>query len=261
MTGAASGMGTEHVRMLTRRGARVLAVDVDPDLDRVVADAGGAGDAVVAHVGDVSELDDWHAVRDHAAQLGGRVSVLVNNAGILGHRRLAATEKQAWDRVLGVNLKGTWLGMKVLAPVIRDAGGGSIVNVSSAAGLDQHPDVAYTASKWGVRGLTKTAAHELGRWGIRVNSIHPGYIETPMTSAVPEEVTRAMVSLLPIGRPGETHDVADLVAFLASDAAGFITGAEIAIDGGWTSGVQVTASRPSRRAPDDTSPTRRREDR
>ncbi|WGY01648.1 SDR family oxidoreductase [Nocardioides sp. QY071] len=240
VTGAASGMGAEHVRMLTRRGARVVAVDVDADVGRVVAEA---GDAAVAHVGDVSELSDWHAIRDLAVQLGGRLSVLVNNAGILGHRRIAMTEKSSWDRVLDVNLKGTWLGMKILAPAMRDAGGGSIVNVSSAAGLDQHPDVAYTASKWGVRGITKTGAQEFGRWGIRVNSIHPGYIDTAMTSSVPTEVTGAMLSLLPIARPGETRDVAELVAFLASDAAAFITGAEIAIDGGWTSGVQVTASR------------------
>nr|WP_276509580.1 SDR family NAD(P)-dependent oxidoreductase [Nocardioides marinisabuli] len=241
VTGAAKGMGGEHVRTMTDRGARVLAVDLDRDaLDMLVADIGAAA---VAHVADVADLEQWEDVRDRALKLGGELSILVNNAGVVSHTRISQTTKAGWDRVIDVNLKGTWLGMKVLAPVMREAGGGSIINVSSAAGLDQHPDPAYTASKWGVRGLTKTAAQELGPWGIRVNSIHPGYIDTPMNDFASEELTGAMLSMLPISRPGQPQDAAELVAFLASDAAGFITGSEIAIDGGWTSGAQAFEAR------------------
>ncbi|WP_337110320.1 SDR family NAD(P)-dependent oxidoreductase [Prescottella equi] len=246
VTGAANGMGSEHVRTLVDRGARVLAVDIDGNgLDRLIADV---PEGVVAYVADVTDFDQWKSVRDRALAIDGSLSVLVNNAGILSHRRIAHTEKVGWDRVLDVNLKGTWLGMKVLAPAMRDSGGGSIVNVSSAAGLDNHPDPAYTASKWGVRGLTKTASQELGRWGIRANSVHPGYIDTPMTAYTSPEITGAMLSLLPLARVGEPSDVAELVAFLASDAAAYITGAEIAIDGGWTSGSQVTETRRFRHA-------------
>jgi len=241
VTGAARGMGAEHVRTMTARGAQVLAVDLDgAGLDALVSEV---GPAAVAHVADVADLSQWEGVRDRALELGGALAVLVNNAGVVSHRRIAQTDKAGWDRVLDINLKGTWLGMKVLAPVMRDAGGGSIVNVSSAAGLDQHPDPAYTASKWGVRGLTKTAAQELGPWGIRVNSIHPGYIDTPMNDFASAELTGAMLSLIPISRPGRPADAAELVAFLASDAAGFITGAEIAVDGGWTSGAQAAEAR------------------
>jgi 3alpha(or 20beta)-hydroxysteroid dehydrogenase len=241
VTGAARGMGAEHVRTMVERGARVLAVDLDDDgLDALVADLGGAA---VAHVADVASLEQWEVTRLRALDLEGDLSVLVNNAGIVSHKRISQTDKAGWDRVLDVNLKGTWLGMKVLAPAMRDAGGGSIVNLSSAAGLDQHPDPAYTASKWGVRGLTKTASQELGPWGIRVNSIHPGYIDTPMNDFASPELRSSMLSLIPVSRPGQPGDVAELTAFLASDAASFITGAEIAIDGGWTSGVQATEAR------------------
>lgn len=241
VTGAANGMGAEHVRTLVDRGARVVAVDIDGNgLDRLVSNV---SEGAVAHVADVADFDQWESVRDRALEIDGSLSVLVNNAGVLSHRRIAQTEKVGWDRVLDVNLKGTWLGMKVLAPAMRDGGGGSIVNVSSAAGLDHHPDPAYTASKWAVRGLTKTASQELGKWGIRANSVHPGYIDTPMNASASPEVTSAMLSLLPIARAGEPWDVAELVAFLASDAAGYITGAEIAIDGGWTSGSQATEAR------------------
>lgn len=243
VTGAAGGVGASLVRTLAARGARVVAVDVDADaLDRLVSDV---GIAVVAHQADVSDLSDWQLVRDRVEHLEGRLAVLVNNAGVLHHQRLADVERDTWAATLDVNLKGTWLGMKVLAPALREAGGGSIVNVSSAAGLDQHPDAAYTASKWGVRGLTKTAAQEFGEWGVRVNSIHPGYIQTGMGSSAAGAAARAMLSLMPIARPGAATDVAELVAFLVSDAAAFITGAEIAVDGGWTSGVQMAAARRS----------------
>ncbi|WP_456697670.1 SDR family NAD(P)-dependent oxidoreductase [Aeromicrobium sp. P5_D10] len=234
VTGAARGMGAEHVKILAARGATVLAVDRDDD--------GPSGHSVLRCTADVSSSEDWERIRVQATDLGA-VKILINNAGVVSHRRIAQTDRAGWDRVLDVNLKGVFLGMQMLAPAMREVGGGSIVNVSSAAGLDHHPDVAYTASKWGVRGLTKTASQEFGRWGVRVNSIHPGYIDTPMNDFASPELRQAMVSLLPLGRPGEAWEAAELAAFLASDAAAFITGAEIAIDGGWTSGAQATAAR------------------
>lgn len=244
VTGAARGMGAEHVRVLAERGARVVATDVDEDeLSGVVEGLRGRGLEVVARRLDVAEPQGWATLATDVSELWGSTHVLVNNAGIVSHRRISQTERAGWQRVLDVNLKGTFLGMQTLAPLIRDSGGGSIINVSSAAGLDQHPDPAYTASKWGVRGLTKTAAQEFGPWRIRVNSIHPGYIDTPMNDFASDALRSAMISLLPLGRPGEAGEPAELVAFLASDAAAFITGAEIAIDGGWTSGAQATEAR------------------
>ena len=238
VTGAAGGIGVACGSLLTARGARVLAVDLAP-----VPDALARRPGVTPLEADVTTPEGWEAIAERAAELRGGVRALVNNAGVLGHTRIARTTRRDWDRTMDVNLKGTWLGMRSMGPLIGDAGGGAIVNVSSAAGLDHHPDAAYTASKWGVRGLTKTAAQEFGPRGVRVTSIHPGYIETVMGTAAPEIARSAMVSLLPMARAGQPEEVAELVAYLVSDAAAYVTGAEIAIDGGWTSGVQAAAAR------------------
>jgi 3alpha(or 20beta)-hydroxysteroid dehydrogenase len=244
VTGAARGMGAEQARSLAARGSAVLLVDVDADRGRALAaELEEHGSAVAFAPADVSDPAHWQTVRRAVLDRFGAVHVLVNNAGVVGHRRISKISRADWQRVMDVNLKGAFLGMKTLAPDLRDAGGGSIVNVSSAAGLDQHPDPSYTASKWGLRGLTKTAAQEFGPWRIRVNSIHPGYMDTPMNDFASPDLRAAMVSLLPLGRPGEAWEAGELVAFLASDAAAFITGAEIAVDGGWTSGAQATEAR------------------
>ncbi|MFF5259970.1 SDR family NAD(P)-dependent oxidoreductase [Actinomadura viridis] len=247
VTGAARGMGAEQARSLAARGAAVVLADVDAEGGRALAaelEEYGSGTAFVR--ADVRDPAHWEIIRETALDRFGGVHVLVNNAGVVGHRRIGKITRAEWQRVMDINLKGAFLGMKTLAPDIRDAGGGSIVNVSSAAGLDQHPDPSYTASKWGLRGLTKTAAQELGPWRIRVNSIHPGYMDTPMNDFASPALRAAKVSLLPLGRPGEAWEAGELVAFLASDAAAFITGAEIAIDGGWTSGAQATEARRTR---------------
>lgn len=241
VTGAAGGIGDACVRLLAGRGASVLAVDLHPPAERweVVADQG----SVRWVEADVATGEGWDLVRREAVQDIAPLRGLVNSAGVLGQVGIARTTREHWDALMGVNLTGTWLGMKTLTPLIAERGGGSIVNISSAAGLDQHPDAAYTASKWGVRGLTKTAAQELGRQGVRVNSLHPGFIDTEMGAAASKRYRRAMVELLPVSRPGQAWEVAELVAFLLSDAAAYVTGAEIAVDGGWTSGVQAFAAR------------------
>lgn len=244
VTGGAQGMGAAHVMALTARGASVLLTDLDEVAGKAVeAEAADAGGSAVFAAGDVRDSTAWDHWRDIALERFGAVHVLVNNAGIFGEESVLSVPRSAWQRVIDVNLKGVFLGMKAFAPLIRDAGGGSIVNVSSAAGLDQNPDPAYTASKWGVRGLTKTASQELGPWRIRVNSIHPGYVLTSMTDFAPDAMREAKIDLTPLKRAGEAWEAAELVAFLASDAAAFITGAEIAIDGGWTSGAQATEAR------------------
>ncbi|WP_456697672.1 SDR family NAD(P)-dependent oxidoreductase [Aeromicrobium sp. P5_D10] len=247
VTGAGKGMGAEHVHALAARGAAVLLTDLDKQAGRAVAAAAAAEGADVAFVaGDVRRADDWARWRDVARDRFGSVHVLVNNAGVFGEESFATVGRASWKRIVDINLKGVFLGMKTIVPLMREAGGGSVVNVSSAAGLDINPDPSYTASKWGVRGLTKTAAQEFGPWGVRVNSIHPGYMLTPMAEFAPDAMREAKIDLTPLRRAGEAWEAAELVAFLASDAAAFITGAEIAIDGGWTSGSQATEARRTR---------------
>lgn len=240
VTGAAGGIGAACVGLLAARGASVLAVDRAFPLAEQPRTVGGPVARIVA---DVATEDGWESIRSVVNDAQLPLRALVNGAGVIGRSTIAKTERGEWDRTMDVNLKGTWLGMRALGPVIGASGGGAVVNISSAAGLDHHPDAAYTASKWGVRGLTKTAAQELGPLGVRVNSIHPGYIDAGMGVATPDLARRAMISLLPLARAGQAEEVAELVAYLASDAAAYVTGAEIAIDGGWSSGVQAAAGR------------------
>lgn len=247
VTGGARGMGAEHVRTVTARGGSVLFTDLDEQTgSELAAEVTAAGGTAQFVAGDVRDSAAWATWRDAAMDAFGGVHALVNNAGVFGEESILHTTRPSWQRIIDVNLKGPFLGMKTFAPLIRDAGGGAIINVSSAAGLDQNPDPAYSASKWGLRGLTKTASQEFGPWRVRVNSIHPGYVLTGMTDFASDEMRQAKTELTPLQRAGEPWEVAELVAFLVSDAAAFITGAEIAIDGGWTSGAQATEARRTR---------------
>lgn len=247
VTGGASGMGVSHAHALAARGARVVLTDVNEEGGAAVADEViAAGGEALFLAGDVRSSRDWAEWRTSVVERFGAVHVLVNNAGVFGEESVLTIGKDAWKRVIDINLKGPFLGAKTMAPLMRDSGGGVIINVSSAAGLDINPDPAYTASKWGVRGLTKMAAQEFGPWGIRVNSIHPGYMLTPMAEFAPDSMRRAKIALTPLQRAGQDWEASELVTFLASDAAAFISGAEIAIDGGWTSGSQATEARRQR---------------
>src|SRR5690349_24554073 len=183
---------------------------------------------------DVADEASWRETVSAALAQFGKLHILVNNAGTIARQGIVDTTIEAWNRTLAVNLTGAMLGMKHCAPAIRDSGGGSIINISSTAGLTAHDDAAYTASKWGLRGLTKTAVLQFSPWNIRVNSIHPGQIaDTGFFQSRGEAFAHAARTAIPMGRQGTPRECADLVLFLASDEASFINGAEIAIDGGY----------------------------
>ena len=226
ITGAARGMGAEHARELVAVGARVMLTDVLDDEGQAVATQ--LGDHAAYHHLDVTDETQWRAVVAATEQRFGPVNHLVNNAGIVTFGTIEDTDPHVWQRTLDINLTGCWLGMHVTVPSIRRAGGGSIVNISSTAGLQGYANLgAYVASKWGLRGLTKTAALELGPLGIRVNSIHPGPIRTPMIAGLSTEIAAQQ----PIARVGEPSEVTAMLLFLLTDAT-YSTGHEFVVDGG-----------------------------
>lgn len=239
ITGGARGQGAAEARLFAAEGARVLVADVLDDEGRAVA--GEIGEAAAYVHLDVGDEAQWQAAVATAEERFGPVSVLVNNAGILLFQALDKTEVADFERVLRVNVVGVFLGMKAVTPSMERAGGGAIVNISSTAGLTGLPFLgAYTASKWAVRGLTKTAAMDLGRKGIRVNSVHPGGIDTPMVAGTSPDAP--FYKRLPVPRMGSPEEAARAVLFLASDEAGYIAGAELAVDGGATCGDHALMS-------------------
>ena len=227
VTGAARGMGAEHVRELVAAGAKVVATDVLDDEGRALV--AGLGDAAVYVHHDVTADADWVAAVELAESTFGPVQHLVNNAGIVTFGSLEQMDPAVFRRTIDVNLTGCWLGMHYTVPSIKRAGGGSIVNISSTAGLQGYANLgAYVSSKWGLRGLTKAAALELGPLGIRVNSIHPGPIRTPMIAGLDASTIAAAQ---PIARVGEPEEVTAMLLYLLADAT-YSTGHEFIVDGG-----------------------------
>lgn len=238
ITGAANGQGAAEARLFAAEGASVVLTDIDDRRGEQVAQeiVAGRGQAIYLRQ-DVADETDWKLAIATARGTFGGLHVLINNAGIVPRRSLEETSLHIWNRTLAVNLTGPMIGMRLAAPAIRDAGGGSIVNVSSVAGLMAHYDAAYAASKWGLRGLTKTAATEYAPWKIRVNSIHPGQIEaTVLFATASPELAQSLRASVPMQRAGRPEECAELALFLASDQSSFITGTEIPIDGGYSSG-------------------------
>lgn len=237
ISGAARGQGAAEAKRFVEEGAKVMIADVLED--EAQATASDLGDAAIAVRLDVTDEDQWHLAVTICVETFGLPTVLVNNAGIVGFHQLINTPLDDFKRMLDVNLVGTFLGMRTVAPAMAEAGGGSIINISSTGGLTGMPAVgAYVASKFGVTGLTKTAAIELGPQGIRVNSVHPGSIETPMVmfdGLTPDDFA-PFYDRLPIKRLGQVEDVAAMVAFLASEESSYCTGAEFVVDGGQTCG-------------------------
>jgi 3alpha(or 20beta)-hydroxysteroid dehydrogenase len=224
-------MGAEHARALVAEGAKVVIGDILDDEGKTLAEE--IGDAArYVHL-DVTEADEWDAAVATAVNEFGKLNVLVNNAGIVALGQIGKFDMTKWHKVIDVNLTGTFLGMQASVAAMKAAGGGSIINVSSIEGMRGavmvHP---YVASKWAVRGLSKSAALELGPDQIRVNSIHPGFIRTPMTKHFPDNILT-----IPLGRPGQSEEVSTFVVFLASDESRYATGAEFVMDGGLVNDV------------------------
>jgi 3alpha(or 20beta)-hydroxysteroid dehydrogenase len=231
ISGGARGMGAAHARMLVAEGAKVIIGDVlDEDGAALAADIGAA--ARFVHL-DVTQPDQWRGAVAAAVDGFGTLNVLVNNAGIVNGSVLQQFDLNQWQRIIDVNLTGTFLGMQAVADAMIAAGGGSIINVSSIEGLRGTPWAhGYVATKWAVRGLAKSVAMELAPHNIRVNSIHPGLIRTPMTAGIPEDMIK-----IPLGRAAQPEEVATFVLFLASDESSYATGTEFVMDGGTVAGV------------------------
>jgi 3alpha(or 20beta)-hydroxysteroid dehydrogenase len=240
ISGGARGMGKSHVRHFVAEGARVVFGDILDDQGTYVA--AGLGEDCCRYLRlDVTSEDDWAAATAAAADAFGRLDVLVNNAGVLTFASIAEMPVAEFRRILEVNAVGCWLGMKAVIEPMKAAGGGSIVNISSIEGFTGAAGLsAYSASKFAVRGMTKVAAQELGQFGIRVNSVHPGGVLTRMTieqaGTYDQADGTAFLEALPIPRFAQPIEISRLVAFLASDDSSYSTGSEFVADGGVLSG-------------------------
>lgn len=226
ISGGARGIGAASARALAAEGARIVIGDILDDEGRAVADA--LGDAArYVHL-DVTSEADWAAAVETTVAEFGALNVLFNNAGIANGAAVNRFRTEKWRQIIDVNLTGPFLGIRAATDALIAAGGGSIINNSSIEGLRGTSWAhGYVASKWGLRGLTKSVAVELAPHGVRVNSLHPGLIRTPLTEGIPDDMVP-----IPLGRPGLPEDVASFVVFLASDESSFATGAEFVVDGG-----------------------------
>lgn len=231
VSGGARGMGASHSRALVREGAKVVIADLlDADGAALAEELGE--NASFIHL-DVTKPEEWDAAVAHAVSTFGSLSILVNNAGIANGAPLTKFTDQMWSTIVSINLSGVFYGMRAAAPALAASGNASIINVSSVEGLRGTPGLhGYVATKFGVRGLTKSVATELAASGVRVNSIHPGLIETPMTTGI--DATQLQI---PLGRAAKPEEVSNLVLFLASDESSYSTGAEFVIDGGLTAHI------------------------
>lgn len=237
VTGAGSGIGEATARMLAANGVQVTVSDIDIEAAQRVAQAiGAAGGHAVAHAGDAAKPEDTHAAVQCAEKHFGALHFAVNNAGIAGALKPAGElTADEWQRVIDVNLSGVQHAMRMQIPAILAAGGGAIVNVSSILGLVGSADAAaYVAAKHGVTGLTRSAALAYAARGVRVNSIHPGYIKTPLLEALDEDALSTLTGLHAIGRLGRPEEVAHGVCFLLSEGANFMCGSALVVDGGYT---------------------------
>jgi 3alpha(or 20beta)-hydroxysteroid dehydrogenase len=236
ISGAARGMGAEHARLLVSEGAKVVIGDILDDDGASLATELGENVRYV-HL-DVTKLEDWEGAVKTAVDEFGGLDVLVNNAGIANFGNIADYTVDAWNTIIAINLTGVFFGIKAAVPALQKSKAGSIINISSTAGIQGYESLpGYNAAKFGVRGLTKSVALDLGKDNIRVNSVHPGVIKTPMTEQL--ETPQNHVAL---HRAGEPIEVSNLVLYLASDESSFSTGAEFIVDGGETAGLAHYAS-------------------
>lgn len=231
VSGGARGMGAAHAKLMIAEGAKVVIGDLlDKEGEALAHELGP--DATYVHL-DVTKPKDWDDAVSKAVRTYGKLDVLVNNAGIANFGPIEEYSHADWDKIIAINLTGVFNGIKAAVPELKKTKGGSIINISSTAGIRGYPALSgYTATKFGVRGLTKAVALDVGKYGIRVNSVHPGVIRTPMTSSIPEDTRHVAMD-----RTAAPEEVAQLVLFLASDESSFSTGAEFIADGGETAGL------------------------
>jgi 3alpha(or 20beta)-hydroxysteroid dehydrogenase len=230
VTGAARGQGEAIARIFAAEGAHVILGDVDESAGR--AAAAQIGDRAIFERLDIAERADWERLVGGCLDRHGRLDVLVNNAAIYDWLTIEDTTDEVFERFFRVNQFGTFLGMKVAIEPMKKTKG-SIINIASVGGTGGYPGIlAYATSKWAIRGMTKCAARDLGRYGIRVNSILPGVIETNMVAHLPAETKQGWLASMPLGRLGEPDDVARVALFLASDASSYMTGTDVVVDAG-----------------------------
>jgi cyclopentanol dehydrogenase len=238
ISGGARGQGAAEARLFVGEGAKVIIGDVLDDLGKKTAEeinSRSGGKAVIALHLDVTRTADWRAAVEVCEREFGGLDVLVNNAGIANVKGIEETSEEEWDSVVNINQKGVWLGMKAAVPAMRRRGGGSIINISSIYGIiGSSGSAAYHGTKGAVRLLTKAAAVQYAPDKIRVNSVHPGVILTPMVDVVPRSELQPLINMAPMKRGAQPEEVAWCVVFLASDEASFVTGSELVVDGGYT---------------------------
>ncbi|MDH2413139.1 SDR family oxidoreductase [Nocardioides sp. CER19] len=243
VTGAARGQGAEEVGALAAEGAYVVATDV-LDFEPSVR----AGERVVERHLDVTDAAGWAELAAELRDRHGRVDALVNNAGVAARERLPHVSLDAWQRTFDINVTGPMLGIQALVPLMP--AGSSIVNICSVAAMSGHAAAAYTASKWALRGLTRSASLELGERGIRVNAVMPGLVDTPLMASASPAFFAAALAEIPLGRVGVPADIAPTIVFLCSDDSAYYSGAELVVDGGLTAHVShkriADATRPGR---------------
>lgn len=228
ITGGANGQGAVEAELFIAAGAKVVITDINAEAGQATAARLGEGCTFLPH--DVSLEQDWARVVETTLELHGRIDILVNNAGIFRVLTLEETDLAVWNQSVAINQTSVFLGMRAVAPAMKARKAGSIINISSIAGLTSAKAHAYCATKWAVRGMSKSAAVELGPHNIRVNSVHPGFIDTPMLDGhgVPRE---QLVAKVPMGRTADVIEVARLVLFLASEDASYCSGHEFVVDG------------------------------
>ena len=239
ISGGARGQGAAEAKLFAQEGAKVVFGDILDDqgkqVEAEINEAGG--EALYVHL-DVTQEADWESAVETAVSRYGKLDILVNNAGITIRKNVEDTTEEEWDRIMAINAKGVFLGIKQAIPAMRHNGGGSIINISSTAGLVGSPysGASYAATKGAVRPLTKATAIQYAKEGIRCNSVHPGTIETPMTADMlaDQQYRQDRMERTPLGRLGTAQDVAYGVLYLASDESSFVTGSELVIDGGRT---------------------------
>jgi len=236
ITGGASGIGAAHVTRFAEEGAKVISGDIQDDLGATVVEevCAAGGEAIYTHL-DVTDEASWAAAIQLATDTFGGLTTLVNNAGIYHPGGVEEETREGWERMIAINQTGPWLGMKAALPALKACGNGAVVNISSLFGIIGSPgSLSYHATKGAVRLISKSAALEFVGEGVRVNSVHPGQIETPIIGDLTPEADAAIKAAIPMNRMGRPEDIANGSLYLCSDEAAYVTGTELVIDGGWS---------------------------